>query len=513
MSNLSVVIRKINESKVQIESDDFDFVLMLREKFSFMADNYRFHPAFKNRQWDGRLYLMTVDGVLPLGLYIRVIEACKQQNKQFFVDPAITALTLDKNRLGSFIESLSVCSGGEQITPYDYQVKATHHALEQQRCILLSPTSSGKSLVIYMLIRVYMKMYPNERFLIMVPSVGLVTQLHSDFKDYSSDIDWNPDDYITKMSKGELEEDKQIVLTTYQSMSNKKTKPSNSFFEEFKVIINDEVHLAAAKSLTEIINKSVNATVRIGLTGTLAESKSNEMSLVGLFGEVSEVITTKELMDNNTVANLVIQAQILKYPEQECKFLRSAVRCVDENGNNVRKKADYIEELKYITEHEVRNQYIVDLADSLSGNTIIMINRIEHGEILFRMLKEQTDRKVYLYNGSVDKETREEIRQALELEDGSIIVGSIGTISTGISIKRLNNLILGYGNKSKVQVLQSVGRLLRLSKFSNEVTFYDLVDDYCIGAYKNYAYVHGINRTEYYNQQQMVMQIKHINLG
>jgi len=508
---MNIVIRKINESKIQIDTNDFDFVILLREKFSFMADNYRFHPAFKNKQWDGRLYLMTANGILPLGLYKRVIEACELHNKTFFIDPAITALKLDEHRLESFVDSLSVCSGGERITPYLYQLEATHYALEQQRAILLSPTSSGKSLVIYLLIQVYLKMYPNERFLIMVPNVGLVTQLHSDFRDYSSDIDWNPDDYITKMSKGKLEEDKQIVLTTYQSMSNSKTKPLNSFFEEFKVIINDEVHTAAAKSLTDIINKSVNANVRIGLTGTLSESKSNEMSLVGLFGEVFNVISTKELMDDSRIANLVIEAQILKYSEQECKFLRSAIRGIDDKGKNVRKKADYVEEIKYITESELRNQYLVDLANSLTGNTIVMIHKIEHGEVLVKMLKD-TNRKVYLYNGSVDKETREEIRKSMEIEDGSIIVGSIGTISTGISIKRLNNLILAHPSKSKVKVLQSVGRLLRLSKFDNNVTFYDIVDDYCIGAYKNYVFEHGLARTEYYNQQQFTLNIKHVNM-
>lgn len=513
--NLAVTVRKVDNIVMHISTEDFDFEMLMRDKFSFFADGYKFHPAFKSKYWDGKIYLLNVDGTMPIGLISEVVAFCERQNRTIFVDPSIRTNQLDKVRLNGFIDSLDVYAGGDKIDPYYYQKDAVHFALEQKRSILLSPTSSGKSLIQYILLRVYQQMTPGEKMLIIVPSIGLVTQMRGDFDDYASNIDWSVDEFITGIAKGkEVDDEKNIIISTFQSLSNPKTKPDPSYFHQFKYVMVDECHTAKAKSIKYILDNSINAEYRVGLTGTLDGCKTNEMVLRGMFGNICNVIETRELMDQGKVANLNVNCILMKYPEETCKFLRSAPRGgSDDGGKQIRRKADYVEEINYITTSEVRNLYIMRLVASLPGNSILMINQIDHGENLFKWMKKVLpDRDIFLYNGSTDKDERERIRKLMEETENGIIIGSLGVLSTGISIKRLNNLVFAHPTKSRIKTLQSVGRLLRISKFGNEVKMYDIIDDFSIGGYVNYTLEHGRQRVQYYMDQRFVCNTTIVNL-
>lgn len=518
MLNLAITVYKEDNVHARIECEDFDFLSLMSEYFSFFADGYKFHPAFKNHSWDGKIRLFNITtGRIPIGLVHEVIEFCGRHNRQYFIDPQICTFDVDREWLESFIESLYIHTGGEAITPYDYQVDAVMFALQTQRCILLSPTSSGKSLIQYIICRVYQFIEPEEQILMIVPNSGLVTQMAGDFDDYSSEVEWCSKDVVTSVSKGVPKNpDAKIIITTYQSLSNAKTMPDNEWFEVFKYIMVDEVHTATAKSITAIMNKCTNASARVGLTGTLDESKTNEMSLKGMFGMVKDVITTRELMDRGAVAQLKVQCGIIKYPEPVCKFMRSAERgdTDKKTGKAKRTKCTYPEEISYLVNSPERNNLIMELTASLKGNTVLMIKEIAHGERLYNdMLERYPDRKIFLYNGGTDKDEREYIRQIMEKEDNAIIIGSLGVLSTGISIKRLHNMVFAHPSKSRIKVLQSVGRLLRKSKYGNFVTMYDLVDDFSIGAYENYVLGHGRKRVQYYHDQQFDYDTTIINLG
>ncbi len=506
MLNLAITVHKHDNIHARIESEDFDFLTLMAEFFSFFADGYKFHPAFRNHSWDGKIRLYNIStGLIPLGLAHDVVDFCHRHNKQVFLDPQISTVDIDRDQIQTFVDSLDVHTGGESIDPYDYQVDSVIYALEQKRSILLSPTSSGKSLIQYILCRIYQTISPDKKILMIVPNTGLVTQMTADFDDYSSEIEWDAKSNISSVSKGKIQDESaHIVITTYQSLSNKKTMPDHEFFEQFEYIMVDEVHTATAKSIIAIMNKCVNADNRVGLTGTLAESKTNEMTLKGMFGNVMTVITTRELMDRGAVACLKVNCGLLNYPDHVKKFMRSADRGdTDGKGNAKKTKCSYPEEISYLCASEERNTFIMNLAVSLEGNTIVMIKEIAHGENLYKWMTEAyPDRNIYLYNGDTDKDERELIRQRMETEENSIIIGSLGVLSTGISIKRLHNMIFCHPSKSRVKVLQSVGRLLRKSKFGNFVTMFDLVDDFSIGSYENYTLLHGRDRVRYYHDQQ-----------
>ena len=517
--NMAVVVHKIDAVHAFVDTEDFDFLIDLRDFFSFFADNYKFHPAFKRNQWDGKIRLLDTNGLLPLGLVPALQEFCGRYNKQCFVDPSIQKFSLDKDKFNKFVDSLDIHDDGEKIDPYVYQRDAAYSSLVNSRRLLLSPTSSGKSCIQYILCRMY-QMLSSDPILIVVPTTGLVTQMAGDFANYASEVDWVAEENITTVSEGKIEHpDRQIIITTYQSLNNAKTKPEPEFFHKFRYIMVDEVHTATSTSVKYIMNSAINTEFRAGLTGTLDESKTHEMVLRGMFGDVENVIKTHELMEQGKVANLKIFCGLIKYPEDVCKHMRSADRGkLHESGNNEGKpkktKAEYIEEIDHIINSPERNRFGMRFAASLKGNTIIMINQISHGENLYKWMRESLpNRTIYLYTGSTDKDEREVIRKSMELQDGAIIIGSLGVLSTGISIKRLHNLVAFHPSKSKIKVLQSVGRLLRKSKFGNEVNLYDFIDDFSIGAYENYLLNHGRDRTRYYYDQKFDVNINVIKLS
>lgn len=510
MIDKTVYIAQKNAVYAKIICEDFDFIVMLRKKFSFRPEGYQFSPAYKRKSWDGWFRMFDVDGKIYSGLWKDVYNFCIEQGQPVKVDPKYAPNVLPMERFKGFIETLMIHSDGQPIPPYSYQLDAAHHALQHRGCILLSPTSSGKSLIQYIVIRALEKMNGESNTLIVVPTVGLVTQMTADFADYSSEIEWNADEKIHGIMAGvDKNTDKHIIISTFQSIA----KQPRSFFEKFNNVMVDEVHRATSKSLTKILEKCYNSVYRIGLTGTLDDCKTHEMILKGLFGPIKNVITTHELMEQEKVAQLSVCVIRFSYDDSERKFMRSAPRgpINPQTDKQDRKKANYLEEIGFITNHTMRNEKVVKLASKLDGNTIVMVNQLDHVDTLYEKLK-STGKEVYIYTGKVKKVERERIRQLVEKKDGVIILGTLGVLSTGISIKRLKNLIFAHPTKAKIKTLQSVGRILRKSKYGNDVRLYDIVDDFRIGAYENYTYEHGMLRISYYDDQKFRVFYKEINI-
>ena len=241
-----------------------------------------------------------------------------------------------------FVRSLKAKSKGKTLKVRDYQLEAVEHALSRNRALILSPTASGKSLIIYSLVRYYHNL--GERTLILVPTTSLVEQMSSDFEDYG----WYG--HVQKVYQGyttKVEND--VVVSTWQSLY----KMPKKYFEQFGCVIGDEAHLFKAKSLTGIMTKLHQCKYRFGLTGTLDGTQTHRLVLEGLFGTAEQIITTKELIDKKTLANLKIKCIILKH-------------------SNIRERMTYAEELEYIVTHEKRINFVVNLLHNLRGNTLCL---------------------------------------------------------------------------------------------------------------------------------------------
>lgn len=282
-------------------------------------------------------------------------------------------------------------------------------------------------------------------------------------------------------------------ISTWQSIY----KQPKSYFNQFGAVFCDEVHLAKSESIRGIMEKLEECPYRIGLTGTLDDTKTHELVLKGLFGKVKKVISTKELMDRQQIAELDIQCAILQYPEVECKEV---------------KKKNYQEEIEHIITHEKRNELISSIVTQREGNSLVLFSRVSHGEQLEELIENKSqDHSVFIIHGQISGDKREEIRQFAE-KNKTIIVASYGVFSTGVDIKNIDNVLFASPSKSKIRVLQSIGRGLRQNGINSSVRLYDIVDSFAVGNYKNYALKHFEERLKFYEKESFKYNMKKINL-
>jgi superfamily II DNA or RNA helicase len=390
---------------------------------------------------------------------------------------------------------LNLHSNGKPIEVREHQLNAYVHAMRNRRALLLSPTASGKSLIIYLICRQLLD-YQNLKGLIIVPTTSLVEQLYADFGDYASESGFKNFMHVHRIYQGkEKTTDKAITISTWQSLY----QMDKSYFEQFDYIIGDEAHLFKAQSLTTIMTSANKTKYRIGLTGTLDGTKTHKLVLEGLFGPVEKVITTKELIDKKQLSDFGIKCLVLKHSDEICAEMKGVT---------------YAEEISYLITNEPRNKFIRNLTISLKTNTLVLYQMVEkHGKILFDMIKERAgERKVFFVHGGTETETREEIRGIMETENDAIVVASFGTFSTGINIRNLHNIIFASPSKSRVRNLQSIGRGLRQSEGKEIATLYDIADDLRHKKHMNFTLQHFVERVKIYNEEQFSFKIYNIGL-
>lgn len=457
----------------------------LANHLTYKAENYRFHPKYKARIWDGNISLVNrTTGVCYVGLSQRIKKFCEQRNYKLTWDDQLYHDNVSVKEVEDFIQELKLPTWVET---RDYQIDAVVKCIRSGRRTLVSPTGSGKSLMIYFLSQWYKK-----KTLIIVPTIGLVTQMKSDFEsyEYKDNIHVSTDGLSKNFN---IPED--IVITTWQSLDNGKTKVNKKWFDQFKVVIGDECHGAKAKTLIKIISAMENTPYRFGTTGTLDNIELNKATIEGLFGAQYKTTTTRSLIDQGHIADIKIKCICLRYPEEVCKQLRGKT---------------YQEEIDFLTNYGPRNEFIKNLALSLKGNKLVFFRLIDHGKELYLKLSDNPN--VFYIAGDVDVTDRESIRKAIEEKQDAILVASLGTTSTGVSIKKLHHMIAASPSKSKIKVLQSIGRMLRQHESKDYAVLYDLVDDLSIKNHKNYTLKHFEERLKIYDSEKFNHKIYNVRI-
>ena len=485
-------IEKINDVHIRVTSDDQGILQEISSFFSFEMPGARFSPQYRAKIWDGIIRLYDLHRkTLYVGLLKYLLEFAERNGYDVkYVNDVVSVDTIDVNQLKEFLTWLNLYGRGKPIEIYDYQIEAIHHALEQKRCLLLSPTSSGKSLIIYSSMRWHLE--HGRKCIVVVPTTSLVEQLYSDFEDYSSENLWKVNQHCQKLYSGFPKEfQTDVLITTWQSIVHQPAV----WFKQFNVIFGDEAHNFKAKSLTSIMEKLSVCNYRIGTTGTLDNKKVHKLVLEGVFGPVHKVITTKQLMDSGRVAQLKITALLLKY---------------DDITRQIVNKASYQEEMDYIVKHDKRNKFIRNLALKCEGNTLVLFQYVEkHGKVLYEMIKDKTsdNRKVFFIFGGTDTEAREASRKLMEDETDAICIASFGVFSTGINIPSIENVIFASPSKSKIRNLQSIGRGLRLKEGKSHCNLYDIADDFQRKSWKNHTLGHFAERLKIYSEEQFKFKI------
>jgi len=494
-----ICVDKLNNATyvLHFESDE-GIGRELSEHFKFRVPGYKFNPDFKMGVWDGfiRLYNRR-SHELPSGLIHELIRFSLDFGYKLDIDPDIH---LPKKGDESVVDVKEMFNSFNlEFDPYDYQEQAVEKILTSQKRMILSPTSSGKSFILYGAIRALLEEQnrPQRRILLVVPTTSLVEQMCGDFADYSKDNGWDVDKYCHKIYSGkEKRNTSPVTVTTWQSIY----KCGKKWFEHFDAVFVDEAHLASASSISSIMDKCVNAEYRIGLTGTIEDSLTHELKLVALFGRILETITTKEMMDKGMVSELTIQAIVIDHDDS----VKKAVAAMS-----------YDDEIDTIISDDVKNKFICKLALAQPGNTLILFRfKDRHGIPLCAHLRDLNTRgkTIFYVDGDTPVIEREEIRAYTEEHDDVIIVASYGTFSTGINIKNLQSVIFAHPYKSKIKILQSIGRCLRKSTRSSRATLFDIVSDYKWKSKPNTTLKHFKSRLALYKKAEFIVKMRKLKI-
>jgi len=487
VNTTDLVISKSNEVFLKINTQPH-IEYELRDHFKFEVPGAKFMPQYRGKYWNGEIHLYDMRSKqIYVGLLDKIVNFCEQygytykfEDNKFYGQPFEINEGISYEGVKDYMQS--ICSH----SPRPYQVEGVYDALRHNRKLLISPTASGKSLMIYSLVRYYVD--KNEKILLVVPTTSLVEQMYKDFQDYG----WDAESYCHRIYSGkEKTNEFPVTITTWQSVY----KLERSFFEDYGVIIGDEAHLFKSKSLVQIMTKLHHAKYRFGFTGTLDGTQTHKWVLEGLFGPSYKITKTDELMRQGHLSQLDIQCIVLKHLPQKFET--------------------YEDEIQYLISHEQRSNFIKNLSLDLKGNTLVLYSRVEtHGAILYEKINtnKQSNRKVFFIHGGVDAEERELVREITERENNAIIVASYGTFSTGINIKNLHNVIFASPSKSRIRNLQSIGRVLRKGKDKVKATLYDIADDCSNKSRRNYTLNHFIERIKIYNEENFNYEIITIQL-
>lgn len=492
---MDVITLKMKDySMLRILEAEPGVIQELSEHFTFEVPGAKFMPAVKQRRWDGKIRLLNrTNGEINAGLYWAIKDWAVHRGIGIKVEDGPYGYPYEQNKIEHLKLTNWIKDLGVPFEARDYQYDALTHGITNKRCVLISPTGSGKSFIIYLLMRWYLEnRQAGKKVLLIVPTTSLVEQMAKDFEDYGFDANMFHKIYSGK----DKETDKPIVITTWQSIY----KLAPKWFENYGCIFGDEVHGFKSKSLSSIMNKAVNAEYRFGTTGTLDGSQVHQLVLEGLFGPVKRVTTTSALQEKNQLARLDIDILQLTYGKNEKDSL---------------KECTYQQEIDFLVSHEKRNRFIRNLALSLHGNTLILFNLVDrHGKVLRDLIEDKIseDRKLFYVSGETKTNDREAIRKIVETQESAIVLASLGTFSTGINIRNIHNVIFASPSKSQIRVLQSIGRGLRVSDDGRDTKLYDVADDLRTGKQPNFTLRHSAERIRIYKSEAFPFRVIEVSL-
>ena len=480
-----IKICKIDEVRIRIKCDEH-IKYELKDWFKFRPPGFQFVPSYKNKYWDGYIYLYDIrNSSIYKGLHKELEAFCEDYEYEFEYDDGViepeSGFTLDDAKL--FYQSLEL---PDNLEYRDFQLASFQHCVQNHRALFVSPTGSGKSLLIYLLLRYYQ----DEKTLIIVDSINLLNQMYSDFKDYGFDVEEN----IHLISAGSDKiSDKRIIVSTWQSAA----RQPKEWFNQFGLVVGDEAHKYKAKELTKILESLNQCKLRFGFTGSLDGSITNKLVLQGLFGPHKQIVTTKQLQDQGTLSQLEIKCITLDYTDEEKKLIS---------------KAKYEDEITYLFNHKKRNLFICNLALNLNDVTLVLFRRIDHGKKIYEYLNKKADFPVYYVSGEIKGDEREEIRKISNEHQKAIIVASVGVFSTGVNIPNLKNLIFASPTKSQIQVLQSIGRILRKTETKQHCVCFDIADDLKWKSKINHTLKHYMERVKIYIDEKFKYKLFKVSL-
>jgi len=482
-----IKLDKYNEIFSIIDTDTYTKNKLVR-LFHIEEPNYYFNPRYKMGFWDGRRDLYSGGRFIYNGLIPFVHKFAKMNNIEIVDNTEYNTYSTTDNFEETF-EHLVL-----PFPPRDYQKNAAKDCARLKKCVVSSPTSSGKSFIIYMLVR-YMLEHKRAKtkLCIIVPSKVLVKQMYDDFADYSKNDEWNVEEHCARISGDYVKDfDKEVIITTYQSL----IKCDEEMFKSFEGVILDECQGAQsftnekAKQLHKILNQCINSRYRFGFTGTFPDEMLYKTNLLKYFVRKIEAIDYSELLENNWISDFKINVIKLNH-------------FVNRNGQ------EYRDELNFIYEDKYRNEFLKKLLLKNKNNQLVLFKEVEkHAKKLLRDLQNDErfkNKHIILLDGSSKAKERDIVKDYIRDENNVILLATYKLLGTGWSVNNLHHIIFAAPLKSKQTILQSIGRGLRLLKNSNKVCqIWDIVDKFL---YNNTLYQQWREREKAYIDSKFKIQI------
>lgn len=505
----SMIVNLTNDKKFfSIESCSKEEYEQLKIAYTKKADNYRFNPRYKKGLWDGNITFVK-GGYIPSGTwnYLKNLSiSCKWEELKInglskLFDTSIT--------IESFTEWCNTFFKDLSFKPRDYQINSAFNILKYKRCLAELATSAGKTLICFMVIAYLIdNKLIQGNILMIVPSIQLVVQSFGDFSQYNTN---KLPLIIQQAYAGFVDNPKSnITIGTFQTL----TKQDENWFNKFDCIICDETHRSTATSIKNILDKCWHSEYRFGVSGTMPkENSASFLTLETYLGPVITSIKAKELQDSGYISNCNIVQMRLNYISDEKKYdLYNAYKLLVSNKNG---SSAFNLESNFIMDNEKRFNFICNLISKTTKNTLVLFHHIKYGKKLFNKLTDSLkNKRVYYIDGMIDKNMRKEITNRMDKYDDVILVASFATLSTGVSVNNIYNVIFVESFKSPYIIIQSIGRGLRLkdkvNTDKNKATIVDLVDDFRYDKYMNYLYRHGLDRMKMYKEHQYPVTMKKI---
>jgi len=518
---------KKREALVLTSSTEVEFNI-LKTYLTRHVKGYIFQKRYKLGLWDGTISHFKYNRV-NIGLWKEVLKCCKINNFGFTIENK-EDFPINKKITYEQVEDFCVDfykhhqlplkehPEGIPFMPYDHQIDTVYKILKYRYCGVEIATGGGKSLVFgTLLFYILRNVNPSAKFLLIVPSISLVKQFYDDLIDYNEGFNKdnpNPCDIrLTEImsSKPRQHENPNIVIGTYQSLE----KHKKEFFDQFSYVAVDEAHTAKAKTVISVLEKTMDSfhvRIRYGMTGTFPDENSVEyLTIQSVTGPKITEVGAVELTKKGILTPMKINALILNHQDDE---FRSSLAMIKSSG---RGREVLNLEKQYIQKSKKRMNFIVDkILQNVKHNTLVLFFNIEYGKSIYEECRNRLiEKDIYYIDGGVDGEKRSAIKEYMKLTDKpKILVASYGTLSTGISIKSITNIVMCDSFKSEQVIIQSIGRSLRLHKDKKRATIFDLVDvfDNNYKRMPNYLYKHYLERKKFYDRRQYPNEEKIIRL-
>lgn len=460
-----------------------DYLSNIREHFS-VEDKQQ---VFKRRYAIGyrpqtRQYAITPQGRFEPRLVFSILEFLQKQDIQFNVE--VTDKFRDVITIPVLKEELIKLN----LDPRDYQEESVLAAIKNKSGVIVLPTSAGKTLVIALLVKSIQQQH-DCKTLILVPDIQLVAQTYSDFIEYGIS-----EKEITKWT-GSIEpnKDAKIVISNAQILLSE--KQDLSLLKDIKLLVIDEVHKLKYGNKINKVVEQIPALFRYGLTGTLPDNKIDQWNIFGKIGRVIYHKQSADLREQKYISQVHVAAVKLSYKNIPNFTVPSMVNPT----------AGYEEETTWLQTNQFRNSIITKLVNKADKNTLIMVDRIAHGEELLRVLQANTQKEVHFVHGAVDIEEREMIRKLMEEQDNVACIAISKIFSTGINIKNLHNIIFAAIGKARIKIIQSIGRSLRKHASKKRATIFDIWDNL------RYGNKHMVERLALYDREEIPYSITDIS--